>query len=363
MTSHRPAGMALRAHIISLALLALSCALFFVTYKQKNISLAGPLKEDSTNFEFPSPFTGATIRSTHRLPGFRAPCFFLGNDTVKCLPSFSVAGMPKSGTSALWWYLSHHPHILPQKKLEKCATPGKLTEYFSAQPNVATVCPDCIVGDQCIGLGSSKFISAIYRTMVPTINIYFLLLRQPLEMLYASYWFWCTSDERIMGIPGCQPGRASWNPRKNVTYIVDGVEKWHAFHRSPEDFHARLQGSVADDYSRYRGFVTNMHSLLGEKLRVILSDDLYDSTKEVLDSICKTLGLQVYDFSEIAKFGVNVNGKPGAGSAMIKSRGDYPPLLYASRLLSEPLTRQLCKELEGMLHIPFCNVWVHPSQN
>jgi hypothetical protein len=160
-----------------------------------------------------------------------------------------------------------------------------------------------------------------------------------------------------MGIPQCQPGRGAWNPRKNVTYILDGVPRWHDFHRSPEDFHARLQGSVAADHDRYRDFVTNIHAIMGDKLHVILSDDLYDNTEQVLDTICMTLGLEKYNFSEIAKFGVNINGNPGAGRALIKARGDYPPLLDASRLLSEPFTRQLCEELEGILRIPLWKTW------
>lgn len=88
-----------------------------------------------------------------------------------------------------------------------------------------------------------------------------------------------------------------------------------------------------------------------------MSDDLYDNTEQVLDAICMTLGLEKYNFSEIAKFGVNINGNPGAGRALIKARGDYPPLLNASRLLSEPFTRQLCEEHEGMLRIPLWKTW------
>ena len=145
---------------------------------------------------------------------------------------------------------------------------------------------------------------------------------------------------------------------RKIVGFAKKYERWHAFHRSPEDFHARLQGSVIDNHDKYREYVTNLHSFFNDKLHVVLSDDLYEHTEHVLNGICKTLGLDEFDFSEAARFGVNINGNPGARNALVKSRGDYPAVLDASRSLSEPLTRQLCKELEGILRISLCSRWL-----
>ncbi len=50
----------------------------------------------------------------------KAACFKSDGNSSKCIPSFSIAGMPKSGTSALYFYLNTHHEVVLQDK-EMCA--------------------------------------------------------------------------------------------------------------------------------------------------------------------------------------------------------------------------------------------------
>ena len=150
-------------------------------------------------------------------------------------PSFSIAGMPKSGTSALYFYLKHHPQLVLMPK-EVNALEGHTgamswsKSYFELLPSIENVCQDCLVGEANIGMGGAD--PAAYRFVLPSLSVIFLLLRHPAKHMYASYWFWCTPQEVEQNIEGCRPGQALWNPRKNITYVdTNNLTQWHSFPR------------------------------------------------------------------------------------------------------------------------------------
>ena len=83
------------------------------------------------------PFTHRVLKRDAGSRDFRSACFdFSGNSSkqVKCTPSFSVAGMPKSmpksGTSALYFYLKHHPQLALMRK-EVCALNSPPNSIFA----------------------------------------------------------------------------------------------------------------------------------------------------------------------------------------------------------------------------------------
>jgi hypothetical protein len=145
--------------------------------------------------------------------------------------------MPKSGTSALYFYLKHHPQLALMRK-ELCAlrsppdsTFSKLAvPYFNGFPSIESVCKDCLVGEGCIGLGQRD--AAAYRFAIPSLSTILLLLRHPTKHKYAGYWFWCTAQEVKENIEGCRPGQKHWNPRKNITYVdANNLMQWYNFPR------------------------------------------------------------------------------------------------------------------------------------
>lgn len=187
---------------------------------------------------------------------YRASCYdFSGtainntnNEYVRCTPSFSIAGMPKSGTSALHYYLRHHPDLMLMDK-EKCVLDGprfyerniggglisssnsSLSQsYFELLPPIQNVCKDCLVGEACVEMGLRDV--AAYKSAMPSLAAIFLLLRHPAKQIYASYWFWCTVEEIQEKVPGCLPGQDNWNPQKNISYVnANGLVEWYDFPR------------------------------------------------------------------------------------------------------------------------------------
>ena len=277
-----------------------------------------------------------------RKPNRTALCFGKEDTGSKCFPSFSIVGMPKSGTSALYFYLKHHPQLVFNEK-ESCALeplsgspPRTNSAYFERLPSIDVVCPTCLVGEACILMGLMADPES-YRFLLPSIDTAFLLLRNPLDRLYAAYWFWCTDEEAKMEIPGCVLG--GWNPRKNITWVKNGTEYWYNFPRSPLDFHHMLQkqliegGNVINGsgflFSVHVSYVRNLHIAFGDSLHIIPSELLYSQTEMVLTETTKALRLMDYNFTGVASLAVNVNGHPGMSATMSKGEeGEkYPPLL------------------------------------
>lgn len=249
--------------------------------------------------------------------------------------------MPKSGTSALYFYLNHHPQLVLHHK-ESCAlnknvhdaTPGTLQPdhvYFESLPPIEKVCPQCLVGEACISLGLLD--SAAYKTLAPSLSTVFLLLRNPVRHMYASYWFWCTREETNAEIPGCCDGQDKWNPRKNVTYTKDGEEQWYDFPRSVEDFGKRVRESLAACadvncpefiFHMHITYVKTLHATFGKALHIIPTERLYSDTETVWQGITAMLGVAEHDFGEVASLSVNVNGNLGMDTLQSKSTGEFP---------------------------------------
>ena len=276
---------------------------------------------------------------------------------IKCLPSFSIVGIPKSGTSALWWYLQSHPKLVAVSK-EKCALGetypvSPIINYFRALPSVGEVCPECLVYEACIFLStpSNATYPQIYRKILPTISHALLLVRHPLEWLYASYWYWCLDEEKAI-MPDC-----AYNPRTNVTYTVNETDYEISFKRSPELFHDYWQSKKAEVFDFYRDSISSLLDTYGSNLIAISTENFYMNTADILNDIVSQLSLDAHDFREVASKVVNVNDKPGAMEVVDRRPGNYPPILSKTRNIAASSIREFCVEMEGMLHIELCKYW------
>ena len=146
--------------------------------------------------------------------------------------------MPKSGTSALYFYLKHHPQLALMRK-EICALDSPTNAmsaslrvpYFDRPLPLKSVCKDCVVGEGCIGLGRRD--ASAYQFAIPSLSTIFLLLRHPAKHQYASYWFWCTPEEVRSNMGECGPGKGNWNTRQNISYIDanNNLTRWYNFPR------------------------------------------------------------------------------------------------------------------------------------
>jgi hypothetical protein len=306
-----------------------------------------------------------------RTPTHKADCYRLDHLDAKpyrCLPSFSIAGFPKAGTSALHWYLGHHPKIIQAPK-ELCPIGKTSEQYFKSLPPVHDVCSDCVVGETCINLHwfarEDLYWSRLaYKMVVPTLRKVLFLVRNPLDLAYAAYWFWCTPEEKARPeldlIPGVE--HCDWNPQKNITFVKEGQLRWYDFPRSAADFHRRnLHENLALAYHddmllALRGLL----SMFGKKgVHVIPSERLLKETEVVLDEIRSFLDVPYFDFSNASRYAVNVNHNPGADSAILKAPGKaYPPLLKETREMSAERSKALCLEMERLSgDTSICRFW------
>lgn len=311
----------------------------------------------------------------NRLPGRRAHCYTMGGNSTngkvtRCLPSFTISGVGKSGTSALHYYLARHPSIVMQRK-EICPVARDHFEttdiYFESLPTWESLCADCIVGDSCIVVTNPIFTwatSIVHRSLLPTISLSFLLVRNPLDHEYASYFFWCT-DEEVESFKSAAAGsKCDWRPREPVTLLIQGVNVTLDFERSPEDFHRRkVELARAGKRGRrrrdYKTLLPILHEAYGkENVMVIVSERLRDNTEAVLVEVQKRLEIPFHDFGNLTESLVNTNGNPGIESLTSKRKGpSYPPMLELTRTMFRYEVEQDCRAIEILASTEVCRYW------
>jgi len=124
------------------------------------------------------------------------------------LPTFIIAGAPKSGTTALWAYLKEHPDICMARRKEpgffsddlgeldkpihKMGSgglqPGRLKKGMTWYKELFNSCHE----KQELGEASVRYFScpnstSLIKSTLPHIKLIFLL-RHPVERLYSQYW-------------------------------------------------------------------------------------------------------------------------------------------------------------------------------
>lgn len=112
------------------------------------------------------------------------------------LPNFLIAGFGKSGTTALWHYLNHHPDIFlsPEKEVRFFTNPegdpkkiGNYAKGLTWYENFFTKHR----GEKMIGEATPMYLSnpdslTLIKKDLPTIKL-IILLRDPVERLYSGF--------------------------------------------------------------------------------------------------------------------------------------------------------------------------------
>lgn len=327
---------------------------------------------------FVSPFDGRSIDlERDRLGGrtMRASCYDLGRNLSRCLPSVTLAGFPKAGTSALYYYLSNHPELrMPPK--EFCAMPSSgsmgqvkghgVLPYYSSLPSFESTCENCVVMEACIKNlaywtpDHAPLHPTVYKSFVPTLEKVIVLVRNPLELAYAGYHYWCTDQERpLVHLWPCDLRKNSQGGRELTGKVANGTRVHHVFQRSPEDFHSRYIRKNGPGIYDMVAEVTKLQEAYGkENVHLFVSERLNSETDAVLSEITHLLGLAPHDFSKISKDAVNTNGNPGANQrtkrSMIKK---YPPMLDATRVWGSDEVKRTCEGLEKLTGKEVCRYW------
>ena len=266
--------------------------------------------------------------------------------------AFSLVGIPKSGTTALLWYLEDHPSVARVIPKETCFhdSPSRYMEHINKKP----ICNGCVFGDSCLKLFQSHDdVHRLYAQYVLSSNsTMILLVRNPLSRIYASYWYWCTEAERKrVDVREYCDQHGNWNPRKTITLRDNST---FTFRRSAREFHsACLAGACADipAFSLSKS-VRNLLQLYGKRLLIVSTEQLYNDSVTVLNLIISQLGLQQHDFANVSQKAVNVNGLNLNQYVTRKRRGEYSALLPETVAWAEPYLLHECKSLEIVL--PAC---------
>lgn len=121
------------------------------------------------------------------------------------LPNFIIAGAPKSGTTALWKYLSTHPEVcLPVKEPRFFSSavgqfsnkeigsgqlmPGTYDNGLKWYANLFSDCDSsCVIGEASTVYFSDPDSARLIKKIVPDVRLIFIL-RDPVSRAYSHYW-------------------------------------------------------------------------------------------------------------------------------------------------------------------------------
>lgn len=186
------------------------------------------------------------------------------------LPDFILGGAPKSGTTALFTYLSQHPEVYPSSPKEP---------HFFAKRNDSHVVrgmnysraeyeelfrgagPDQKAGEASTGyLHHAKQAAPKIQALIPDVRLLFLL-RNPIERAYSEYWFRLHTGD----LPAAEP----------FSTYVENPKHW-VFHGSTS-YVSGLQ-RFYDHFDR-------------SQILVLLTDDLKRSRRDVFEQACRHIGV------------------------------------------------------------------------
>lgn len=192
----------------------------------------------------------------------------LNETAIRCLPSYSIIGLPKRGTSSLYHYFRFHPNVESVTSYyhkERCprdipanSEEEALRGFWLAmgaplskgpEPQPGELRPGRIWGDACIQ-ASAYFgesvqdvpytpwsLSDFYVHLLSKHSLLILLVGEPIGRQYAAYKYWCTAEElEIPAVRAVCEGRINGNrtPRRPIR-LANGTI--FTATRSPEDFH------------------------------------------------------------------------------------------------------------------------------
>ncbi|MFZ5920180.1 MAG: sulfotransferase domain-containing protein [Chloroflexota bacterium] len=216
------------------------------------------------------------------------------------LPNLIIAGVTKAGTTSLFMYLKQHPDI--------CASSVKETCYFLPVRYNTPMEPLSVYQDFFAECGDTKF------TMEATPGYYYggkrvaeairetvgdayviVVLREPISRMFSFYKY---LKSRLM-----LPKKMTFGE-----YVRQCEQTPVAQRQGPDgDRFWGIDGGFYDDY------LQDWVEVFGEKLRIVLFDDLMNSPTECSKSVCAWLGLDgsLYDGIQLQVENRSVNFRSG----------------------------------------------------
>ncbi|MHB1956551.1 MAG: sulfotransferase [Sulfobacillus sp.] len=274
---------------------------------------------------------------------FGTSCFLpTGAKRPLCGPTIWLAGLPKCGTSALYYYLSHHPRIHATHHKELCPQSESavnasnirdfLQQLTDEGPSEEALLHQKMYFNGCIAPAQPTMLWIADNMRIPYIIMIFRALP---DMAYSSWNFFCQRESDAT----CTSNK-KWAPEPNQ-------------YRSPELFHEYLLAGdrfLNNPTKRYlhKDFpqlFRDKQAINGSKVIAVSSEDLYRDTNRTVQRIFRQMGLPEHPLPlEVLSQAVNVASHRGVHALSNKEKGMGASLTRG--LLPE--SRQfICRKWEG----------------
>lgn len=261
---------------------------------------------------------------TYRSPKFLVRKAQPVNAPISKKPNFFILGAPKCGTTALYEYLSLHPHIFMSKVKE----PHFFAKDLGTYPRIKTL-EDYItlfeesgpehlrVGEASVYYLRSAVAAANIRGFNPDARL-IAMFRNPIEMVHSFHSQLLYVAEET---------------------VSDFEAAWHLQERRSQglDLPPRSRGSFLLQYAELGRFGTQTERLLSifprEQVKLILYDDFTASPQRVYDEVVAFLGIPHDQRTEFPR--VNENKKAKSPWLRKFTRKPPPALRSAWRSLKQ----------------------------
>ncbi len=235
-----------------------------------------------------------------------------------------IAGHPKAGTSALYFFLRSHPEVDGLVDKEVCPSPGEAPEAFLQRSTPRTLHANQVLMNGCLQ-EQSPLLRELAREF-GTLVVY--LWREKSDWVYASWQFWC---------------------HPSFDFNCTAYGKWantKQHHRSPQLFHelvlaeAKVLNNLVWQLSaeNYTARWLDLKGRYGERLLSLATEDLFEKRNDVLRKVLLAAGLRHHLkwLPNIPNVAINVNSNKGVGNVAMREDAlgaSYEPMLPATRAI------------------------------
>lgn len=244
-------------------------------------------------------------------------------------PLFSLIGVPKMGTSALWELMNRNPIFSRQDKEAMPLSPS-LSDYINALPRLNA---SQYWFETCIRVALMEDYAKFYSQFVSAKVKMFIIIGEPLQRIYSGFRFWCTSQEKLLKI--CL-NSGNWAP-KHAVNITGGV---YIPNRTPIFFHRYMQERESlcngdNDCFGYRELSRTLR--LFPNITIIPQNLLLQDTPKMLRYILFKLNLPDFPYSD-NNILINTNDARGISAEQLKQSYKFQdPLLETRQIFSNEI--------------------------
>lgn len=312
-----------------------------------------------------------------------------GRQSVRCLPSFVIAGFEKCGSSALNEWLQHHPRLLGpygETRFFKSHTRNHLDlawhKYLEQLPSTTQPLGSFFVYETSPGYINNLKDGQAMSQVIPSAKL-LLLLRNPVDRAYSHF---CMYTKHYLGATSAiLTGPVSFFVRHGdeVDYVGDvGIVpgpggsyhnasfRYVDFPPQPEDFdryvRKKLQ-TISDDISdhsrgsrilgpgRYSSYLKAWNEYYDRQQMIVIPNEIFFEPAKVVDNMAKLqrrLGLPLFDYNTV----LDKRGKWAESSSLWSTllrtfhfNLGAEPMLNSTRILLNEYYCPFNKELRELL--------------